>query len=881
MKFFAYLYYYLLQLRYNFHISWYENIDSQKHYIIFPNHQALVDPQIVVSIIGKKISLSPVISETYYNIPILKFFFKIMGAVSMWDIQRGTGNKESIKNAYNNLEKWVQNKKNILLYPSWQLYSQWFEVIRWKKTAHHLVSILPKDTEILLVKTTGLWGSIWSKAWDGNTPNFAKTFLKTFFILLGNIFFLTPKRSIFIEIKNATKELKNIKNLDEFNNYLENFYNKDWEEEVLYKKHFFYFNNTKNKTPPKIIVWSLKESWENKVIDENLIPQEIKEKIISKIAEMKKIDVKTLSLSSFLINDLYFDSLDSAEIKSYIQLHFKNSSNPPITSLKTIWDLCMMALWKSENQENIKPCSWWENKEEKNLFEIIQKNQEKLWNFASIPALFKAVFSKNQHTPFVYDSILGMQTRKDFLIKVYLLSWYIKKIEWKYIGIMLPSLSSSSLLIMATYFAWKTPVMLNWTLWETSLLHSVQFANLDTILTSKNFYDKVKNEATEKLSSKYIFLEEFLKNISIWKKISALLQSIFFQIPRIHIDNEAVILFTSGSESLPKAVPLTHKNLISDILWSLYHFPITQADILLGFLPPFHSFWFTINTIMPLISGLKVAYTPDPNDAKNISNIITHCQISALTSTPTFLKMILKVSTKNDIKTLKYAVVWAEKCPKSLAEIFTKYCPNGKILEWYGITECSPVISINPPNKAKLWSVWLPIFWSDIKIISLENNEILWNNQEGMIYFSGDNVFSWYLDKNLENPFEEIEGKTYYKTGDLWYKDDDGYLYITGRLKRFIKIAGEMISLPFIENILIQKYGLENENILAIEAKEENGNIQIVLFSTKEILLEEAQNHLRNSWVSNLVKLSKVEKIDEIPILGTGKIDYKVLKNKI
>ena len=183
----------------------------------------------------------------------------------------------------------------------------------------------------------------------------------------------------------------------------------------------------------------------------------------------------------------------------------------------------------------------------------------------------------------------------------------------------------------------------------------------------------------------------------------------FFRIPSIKSDDVAVLLFTSGSESLPKAVPLTHRNIISDIIGALSHFPLTTDDILIGFLPPFHSFGFTINTIMPLISGLRVAYTPNPSDAKMISQLIAHCQATTLTATPTFLKMILASASVESLKTLRYGVVGAEKCPESLFESFTKFCPEGKILEGYGITECSPVISINPPKLPKRGSVGLPI----------------------------------------------------------------------------------------------------------------------------------------------------------------------------
>lgn len=879
MKLFAYLYSFLLKLRYDISIIWIENIKKNTQYIILPNHQALVDPQIIGSILGQKINLSPVVSETYYNIPILKVFFQLLWAIPMWDIQRWTGKKEDIDRAFEWLKRWISQQKNILLYPSGQLYSQWYEVIKWKKTSFYLTQNIPKNVEILVVRTTWLWWSMWSKAWNGNTPNFVKTFISAIFFIFANFIFFLPKRKVQIEIQNYTKILKNTSDIHQFNQILEDYYNQNGEEKITYKKHFFYYNDIWDKTPPKI---SGSLEINTFTFNEKMIPEAVKEKIFSKISEIKNISTKTLTFDNHLILDLYFDSLDIAEIKSYIQIQYPTSSNPPITELKTIWDLCLMAVWKSHITENLKPCNWniW-NLPEITLYKILEENKTNLWENISIISLFKEVFWKNKNESFVYDSIFWIQTKKDFLIKAYLISSYIKKIEGKYIWVMLPSVSSASLIIVSIYLAGKIPVMLNWTVWETALFHCVKFSNLNNILTSKNFYDKIKNDGTQKLEEKYIFLENVLKDIPLTKKIKAVIDAIVFKTPKIKYNDEAVLLFTSGSESLPKAVSLTHKNIISDISWALYHFPITNKDILLWFLPPFHSFWFSINTIMPLISGLKTAYTPDPNDAKTLVNMITHSQITAITSTPTFLKMILNIGEKNTLTTLKYAVVWAEKCPETLAENFSKYCPNGKILEWYGITECSPVISINPPGKAKLWSVWLPIFWSNIKIISLENREILWHNQEWMIYFSWDNVFSWYIDSQLENPFEKIDGKIYYKTWDLWYVDNDGYLFITWRLKRFIKIAGEMISLPFIEWILSKKYNSDTEIKIALEAQEKNGQIKIVLFSQKKLNLEEINAYLRTSGVSNLVKINEIQVISEIPILGTWKIDYKILKNMI
>lgn len=153
--------------------------------------------------------------------------------------------------------------------------------------------------------------------------------------------------------------------------------------------------------------------------------------------------------------------------------------------------------------------------------------------------------------------------------------------------------------------------------------------------------------------------------------------------------------------------------------------------------------------------------------------------------------------------------------------------------------------------------------------------------EQGMIFVSGPSIFSGYLDTTLVSPFEEFSGKKWYKTGDLGYVDVDGFLFITGRLKRFVKIAGEMISLPFIESILLEKYGNPEVTTIAIEAKEEDGNITIMAFATFDISLDEINKYIHANGASNLVKVSRIQKLELIPVLGTGKTDYKQLKSMI
>ncbi len=348
-----------------------------------------------------------------------------------------------------------------------------------------------------------------------------------------------------------------------------------------------------------------------------------------------------------------------------------------------------------------------------------------------------------------------------------------------------------------------------------------------------------------------------------------------------HINDTAVILFTSGSEALPKAVPLTHHNITSDLHGTFELMKIENKTIFLGFLPPFHSFGFTALTAFPLVSGIRVAYTPNPTDAREVLKILKHTKSNLLVGTPGFLKMLMAVGSAYYFKSVRYVISGAEAMPLVLKELFDSLTTDAKLLEGYGITECAPILSANPVDKQKMNSVGKFLPGLEHLIIDLATGKQVLPGEAGMIYVRGKNVFHGYLGEETLNPFEEINGKTYYKTGDLGYVDDDGYLFITGRLKRFIKIAGEMISLPFIEKILLEKYSGEEKQVLAVEGSDKTTPVQIVVFTTLHINLDEINNYLLNNGVAPIAKIRQIIEMDEIPVLGTGKTDYKVLRKML
>lgn len=876
MKVILIFYKFFLRLRYKVTIKNAEILKSNAGKLVLPNHQATVDPQLLYTHAYKYKALVPVVSELYFNNPLLKGIFKSMGAVKVSELMYGSKDKNVLNAIQMSVINALKEGKNVLLYPSGQIAGQGYEKIFNKQSAWSIVNELPDNTKVIGVRISGLWGSMWSRAWIGKSPSFLLTFLKAVFYIFANLLFLVPKRNVTIEFVDITEEAMRESKAGRtfFNLFLEKFYNINGEEKVQFIKHLFFLPKSKRKLPEKIegSVDDLKNAKENEDVE---ISEEVYKKIIAIIAKSENVNTSTIHINPHLNFDLGIDSLELVNIITEIENEFKQIAAYEITELKTVADLCRLTILDSKEIEQLKPSLL-------HLNDIPIKNIE-IDADLTIPEAFYKNISKNKNAYFLYDKMLGSTTRKDFMLKANVIAQLLRKeVKSEYVGIMLPALQSTTLLVISVYLAEKKPVMLNWTVGKTVLDHCVKSVGLTHILTAKAFYTKVEEALSDDIKSKCLFFEQKVKELTLGTKLSGLFKYFIKKKPKTKADDIAVILFTSGSESLPKAVPLTHRNIIKDLWGSFSHIDIVSNQVFLSFLPPFHSFGFSILTVFPLISGAKVAYTPDPTDAKEVVKLIKHTQTNVLMTTPTFLKIILNNAKVDDLKTIQMVISGAESLHNSIIEQFKLKTDNkALILEGYGITECSPVLTLNPMHKQKFKSVGKFIKGVEAVITDINSNEILPSGSEGMIMVSGENIFNGYLDANIEKPFVIINDKKYYKTGDLGYIDEEGYLFITGRLKRFIKIGGEMISLPAIESALLEKYGQENEVVLAIEGNDKIEPPIIALFSKINIDINEANAFLREKGFSSLVKIHSFISVDSIPLLGTGKTDYKVLKGRI
>lgn len=872
IKFFLVVIRTLLKSRYKLKFKGEDVFDSQKPVLLLPNHQAVVDPMLLVTKLAKKAIAVPVMTESYYDIPVLKLFFKKWGVVRVADLQKGSRDTNVLSGIATGVKEALAEGRTVLLYPAGQITGQGFEKIFNKKSAYQIVQELPDGVDVVGVRISGLWGSMWSRAWTGDSPKFGKVLFRSLWYVLANGIFFVPRRKVTMEFVKITEDaVKASKGTHvEFNTFLEEFYNINGEEKHHFLRHYFWGRKPKRELPP-VIKGSVHD-----VVNAGGKYRSVDPKVFRKVKEIVASHLEggnvEIRISSNLHLDIGMDSISLVDVFATITDEFKVDGDVDVELLKTVGDLCLLAMGKLTTKSDLKPSTLYQHKL---LDEMLEVDPE-----MNILDHYIYSFSKHKNQPFAYDAIMGSTTRKQFLMKSIAVSKLIKKnVPDERVGIMLPALQSSALLIASCYLAGKVPVMFNWTVGKQVLNHCVETSGVKTVLTATNFYNKVKDQLSDEIVPKLMFFEKKLPELTLSDKLGSLFAASFTSlIKKPKLDKTAVVLFTSGSENVPKAVELTHENIMNDLYGTLENVHLKNQLIMLGFLPPFHSFGFSVLGILPLVTGLKIAYAPNPTDTADIVKMLRHTKASIMVGTPTFLKNILNIATPHDIQTMELVVSGAESMPERLLEQLKRVNQKARVLEGYGITECSPVVSVNPVHKQKLNSVGLPIKGATVIIGDVETYKQLPPNTEGMILIAGKSVFGGYVDKKIASPFVEVEGTQYYVSGDLGKLDEDGYLYITGRLKRFIKKGGEMISLPFIERILSEHYGRDGENPVAVEGTDKDGVIKVVMFTQDEIKKQEANDVLRSNGVAPIAFLTNVEHIEEMPMLGSGKVDYKKLK---
>src|SRR5579863_9242411 len=385
------------------------------------------------------------------------------------------------------------------------------------------------------------------------------------------------------------------------------------------------------------------------------------------------------------------------------------------------------------------------------------------------------------------------------------------------IGLLLPSSVGGALANTGVMLAGKVPVNLNFTSGRESMASAVQQCGIRTILTSKIFLAKGKIEATGGM----VYLEDVLGQMSGFAKLRALIAARcvparLLAAGKRTIDSLATVIFSSGSSGVPKGVMLSHHNILTNIQAMAQVFWINDRDVVVGVLPFFHSFGFTVTIWLPLVSGCGAAYHTNPTEASKIGEIVAKHRGTLLVSTPTFYSSYTRKCTAEQFSSLRFVLVGAEKLRESIASAFHEKF-GLELLEGYGCTEMSPVVAVNGPNFEagrdtqfgnKPGTVGHPLPGIAVKIVNPASMEPLPPDAEGLVLVKGPNRMLGYINQP-ERTIEALHNG-WYVTGDIGALDDEGFLRITDRLARFSKIAGEMVPHLKVEEAIyaiIGEYG--------------------------------------------------------------------------
>ncbi len=493
---------------------------------------------------------------------------------------------------------------------------------------------------------------------------------------------------------------------------------------------------------------------------------------------------------------------------------------------------------------------------------------------------FVRIAKQNENKIAIVDRTLNRRvTYKKALIGSLIIAKKFQQYSPGFIGIMMPNSAGTILAILGTLMSGRIPVMINY---STGAAANCEFAQkkcaFKTIITSRALCEKINCSHIDGM----VYMEDIMKSISLFEKIRAALKagnSTESLLKKIHQGDEndtLLILFTSGSEKEPKGVQLTHKNITQNFEALIKAFTFTSDDIFLANLPYFHVFGQTANLWVPLASGMTIVTYANPLEFKKINEIIREEKATLVAGTPTFFWGYLRNSRPGDYDSVRILLTGADKCPDALRDGFIQK-HNKVLLEAYGATETSPAITINTFEHNKPGSVGRPIEGVQVRVENYETGETCNTGEIGKILVKGDNVMKGYFDDFEQTSLSIRHG--WYDTGDMGYMDADGFLWHVGRLKRFLKIGGEMVSLIRVEDVL-EKLLPADVECCVVEVPDAIRGAKIIATVTQKIDEKEILKKMAERLPSIAVP-SKFVVLSEMPKSGSGKIDFRAITDKV
>jgi acyl-[acyl-carrier-protein]-phospholipid O-acyltransferase/long-chain-fatty-acid--[acyl-carrier-protein] ligase len=439
------------------------------------------------------------------------------------------------------------------------------------------------------------------------------------------------------------------------------------------------------------------------------------------------------------------------------------------------------------------------------------------------------------------------------------------------VGVMLPNANGAVVTLLGLMSAGRVPAMINFTAGAANILAACKAAQIDTILSSHAFIEKGKLArlvAAIENEVRMVYLEDIRAGVTMLDKIRGRLNAEKPLVDR-KPDDWAAILFTSGSEGLPKGVVLSHRNMLANAAQAAARIDFGREDKVFNVLPMFHSFGLTVGVTLPLVSGVQVYLYPSPLHYRTVAELIYAVNATIMFGTDTFLNGYARVAHAYDFRSLRYILAGAEPVKEATRRTYMEKF-GLRILEGYGVTETAPALALNTPMFNKFGTVGRILPGMEAKLEKVDGVE-----DGGRLLVRGPNVMLGYLKADKPGALEP-PSEGWHDTGDIVTIDEQGFVTIKGRARRFAKVGGEMISLAAVEALASELWP-DAPSAVAAVADARKGERLILVTQQKGATRSEFQRFARAKHASELMLPSEVWVVDKLPLLGSGKVDMVAL----
>lgn len=500
----------------------------------------------------------------------------------------------------------------------------------------------------------------------------------------------------------------------------------------------------------------------------------------------------------------------------------------------------------------------------------------------SIPDTFLETMRAEGRGVAVMQDIRGDAQSYGQILKAYLALGRLtakRTTEGERVGVLMPNVGTTVSLLLGMMAMRRVPAMLNYTSGAEGMQSACEIAQIRTVLTSRKFLENGKlAEAVARLRGiNLVYLEDLRPQFTLADKLWLMVYALWFPeraTPRVHEDEPAVVLFTSGSEGKPKGVVLSHRAILANVGQVKAVIEFNNQDKVLNALPMFHSFGLTAGTLLPLLVGAKLLLYVSPLHYRVIPELAYDQDCTVLFGTGTFLLNYGKAANAYDFYRIRYVVAGAEKLSDEVRQLWMEKF-GLRILEGYGATECAPVLAVNIPKAFRSGTVGPFLPGIEHRLLPVAGIE-----QGGALHVRGPNVMSGYLLHDrpgaLQPPRSEV-GEGWYNTGDIVEIDEDGFVKIVGRLKRFAKVAGEMVSLEVVEKLAVTASPAFG-HAATTQADGNRGEVLVLFTEDPKLRREQLAEAARQGGYPELAVARRIEHVEKLPLLGSGKRDYVTLK---